>query len=88
MSSQTATTGLRHTRPRPGRAQRHDPDEDRPAGAHDHGEPHAQGDRPALAPDPDGQRQADARDQRAVGEDRRDQEAGTEEQLTPSDNSS
>ena len=60
----------------------HGRDEDRPAGAHDHRESHAQGDRPALARDPDGQRQADARDQGAVGEDRRDQEAGTEEQRT------
>ena len=73
MSWKTATTGLRHARPDCGHAQPHSPDEDRPAGAHDHRESHVQGDRPALARDPDRERQADARDQGAVGEDRRDQ---------------
>ena len=54
--------------------------EHRPAGAHDHRESHVQGDRPALPRDPDCECQADAYDQRAVCEDRRDQQARTEEQ--------
>ena len=79
--SAAATTGLRHIMPSSAGPMRLTADEHRPAGAHHHGESHAEGDRPALALDPGGQRQADARDQRAVDEDRRDQEAGPEEQL-------
>ena len=78
MSQKTATTGLRHpgpflagpyASPRQGSASRRSRSPQVPRSRRS----------PGSARDPDRERQADARDQGAVGEDRCDQEAGTEE---------